>query len=267
MKNNCTMLVCSCDTYEDTWEPFFKSLKKYWKNFNMDIVLNTESKDYKIEGLNIKTFNLFKDKKVPWGERLIEHLNRIDTEYIFFMLDDFFICENVNEKMINDCFKWMDENNNIAVFSFHRVEDSNNIKSDKYNNFELRPRNGEYRLNCQAAIWRRKDLIKYIKKNESPWDFEIYGSIRSRKYKEEFYTLCPGVKEPINYNMVEDGTGIVRGKWVESIVVPLFKEIDVKIDFSKRGFNTGKLVDKKRTLKDKFICKYKKMVAYIESIL
>lgn len=267
MKKDCTMIVCSCDSYSDTWEPLFKSIKKYWENFDMPIVLNTETKTYQMEGLKIKCLQLFKNKKVNWGERFIEHLKRIDTEFVFLMLDDYFLVEPVDTTVINNCLNWMRENSNIAVFSFHRVDDPNNTPSEKYTNFDRRPQNGMYRLNCQAAIWRRERLLKFLKKNESPWDFEIYGSIRSSKYKDEFYSIREGVKEPLNYNMVSHGTGICRGKWVKSIVEPLFKELDVKVDFSKRGFTdeNDDTILTNRNFKDKIIGKIKYLKARIES--
>lgn len=269
MKNNCTMLVCTCDTYEDTWEPFFKSLKKYWKNFNMPIVLNTESKDYKMEGLDIQTFHLFENKKVRWGERLIEHLKRIDTKYIFFMLDDFFLVKPVNTDVIEQCYEWMEKDDNIAVFSFHRVDDPTNIPSEKYSNFDRRAQKGMYRMNCQAALWRKDRLIKFIKKYESPWDWEIYGTIRSARFKDEFYAIREGLEEPLDYNMYSQGTGICRGKWVKEVVEPLFKELDVHVDFSIRGFCDGSdvTVNVKRTFLQKVKERLKRYRAIIQSWL
>jgi hypothetical protein len=60
MKNNnfCTIIVNSCDAYDDTWYPFFKLLKKYWPNCKFPIVLNTETKKFEYEGLDIKVINL-----------------------------------------------------------------------------------------------------------------------------------------------------------------------------------------------------------------
>ena len=264
---DCTMVVSSCDKYDDTWEALFKSIKKYWANFDMPIVLNTESKKFNMEGLDIKCYSLFKNKNVPWGKRLKEHLKRIDTEFIFFMLDDFFLVEPVDTKVIEDCLKWMKEDENIAVFSFHRVDDKNNIPSDKYPNFDKRPQDGMYRLNCQAAIWRKDKLIKYIKDSYNPWDFEIYGSIRSRKFKDEFYAIREGLKEPLNYCMYSHGTGICRGKWVKSVVEPLFKELDIKMDFSKRGFTdeNDDTVLTHQTFFQKIRSRIKYYIAIIES--
>ncbi len=268
MKNNCTFLLNSCDTFEDTWEPFFKCLELHWHNFDMPVVLNTESKQYSYKDLNIKSFSLYgESSNIPWGKRLKDTLKLIDTEYILFMLDDFFIVDDVNTEMIEKCFNYMNENKNISVFYFHHTPNTGNIKSDKYENFELLPKNGNYRFNCQAAIWRKDRLIDFIKEDESPWDWEIFGSIRSRKYNDEFYTIGYNVTEPINYNMYANGTAICRGKWVESIVVPLFKELDVDVDYSIRGFSPPNITTiDNRTFMQKVQTKLKKARAYLQSL-
>ena len=45
-QNRMTMLVNSCDAYEDLWQPFFTLLKRYFAPLDMRILLNTESKDF-----------------------------------------------------------------------------------------------------------------------------------------------------------------------------------------------------------------------------
>ena len=163
-------------------------------------------------------------------------MQKIKTDYVFFILDDFFIVKPVKHEFINQCFDWLDQNPQIAVFSFHPVADENNEKSQQFNGFEKRPLRGEYKLNCQAAIWRRERLIEFLKDDESPWEFEIYGSIRMSAFDDNFYVLSQNQTPPIDYNMRKNGTGLVRGKWSKSVVVPLFKDLGLEIDFSKRGF-------------------------------
>lgn len=208
------------------------------------IVLNTETKSYEYGKYDIKTFHLFKGTKDKWSQRLKETLELIDTEYVFFMLDDFFVTEPVNTQFISQCFDWMNKNPNIAVFSFHPVVDESNQPSKKYPGFEKRPKPSKYLLNCQAAIWRRDRLIKVLRDNESPWDFEIYGSIRASGFRDDFYTLLPNHPHPIEYNMRKGGTGLVRGMWSKGVVVPLFKELGLKVDFKKRGFAPEDFFDK-----------------------
>ena len=65
-----TVLVSSCDAYEDLWNPFFSIIKKEWPEVvDYPIVLNTESKAYTHDGLNIKCYQLYKPgTKVHWGK-------------------------------------------------------------------------------------------------------------------------------------------------------------------------------------------------------
>jgi len=47
----CTILVNSCDKYEDAWYPLFKIMKAEWKDRKWPIVLNTESKTFDYEDM------------------------------------------------------------------------------------------------------------------------------------------------------------------------------------------------------------------------
>lgn len=269
VNSKCTVLVCSCDKYESLWTPFFTCLKDNWKDVPYPIVLNTESKSFKMEGLDIRTFNLYKPNgTVAWGKRMKDTLRRISTEYVIILLDDFFLKSQVDQEKINQCMSWMDENKNIAVFSFWRTR-GNNIPSDKYEDFELRQRNGEYRFNCQAAIWRRERLIKFIRNHESPWDWELLGSIRSRRYKDEFYSLLEGKKLPFNYDV---GGVLHRGKWVLKNIKPIIEKYNLNINLNKFGYQENwdtviEVKPEKRTLIKKITNRLKLYATRIKSLI
>lgn len=36
-----------------------------------------------------------------------------------------------------------------------------------------------YRVSCQAALWRKQELLEIIREQESAWEFEEFGSQRS----------------------------------------------------------------------------------------
>lgn len=232
MKNKCAILVNSCDVYEDTWYPFFTLLKKYWKNIKYPIYLNTETKTYKDDELKIIPLN--NSKKCAWGKRLIEALNRIDSKYVIFLLDDFLLMSDVNQEIIDECIELMDKDDSIANFCFYpfksKQEDYDDGLSKK---FLRRPDECEYKLNCQAGIWNRELLISFIRGHESPWEWEILGSKRASRYKEKFYLLKRSMPKVFNYNYQK--YGVIRGKWSKDTVAFLEKE-GIKIDYEKRGF-------------------------------
>lgn len=236
-KSNFTILVNSCDSYSDAWYPFFALWKKYWPKCNYPIILNTESKSYLDEKLLIKSFQLYSEtEKIPYGKRLLEHLKRIESKYVLMMMDDFFLRDYVDEDKINKCIKWLEENEDIAVFSFANVKDKLNCKDPKYPGYEMRPQVGEYKLNFQGAIWNREKLMKYVREHETPWEFETIGSMRTFNSKDWFYVISDEKESPINYGKKPGLTwGIVRGKWVVEDVKELFEENGITIDYSIRG--------------------------------
>lgn len=238
MNNLCTVLVNSCDSYEDTWMPFFTLLKKYWPDCKFPIALNTETKQYQFSGLNIKSINLNKKlrkKNISWGKRLKETLKSIDTKYIIFMLDDFFLFDYVDSKKIDEVIAWMENDSKIGVFSFFRVEDDihKDLKSTKYPNFYLRNKKGSYRYNCQIAVWNRKFLISCLRNFESAWEWELNGNVRSYRSKKDFYTLM----NPDTYIFKYDCEiiGIVRSKWRLPETKTLFDKEGINIDYSIRN--------------------------------
>lgn len=241
----CTVLVNSCDKYEDTWEPFFILFEKYWPDCKFPIVLNTETKQFDYKNLNIKVSNVIgKRKNISWGKRLKSVLKRINTKYIIFMLDDFFLMDYVDSNRIDEIIEWMENDNNIAVFSLFRVEDNNHkdIKSKKYKDFYLRNQHGDYRYNCQIAVWNRKELIKSLRSFESAWDWELMGNVRSYRNKKKFYTLMNPDKYIFKYDY--EKCGIVRGKWMLPYVKELFDKENIKIDFSIRNNNSKEVNSK-----------------------
>lgn len=252
IKNNiCTVLVNSCDSYDDTWVPFFKLLKKYWPDCKYPIVLNTETKNFDYENLEIKTINILKkyrSKNIAWSKRLKFVLNRIDSKYILFMMDDFFLMDYVDSKRVDEVISWMEQDKSIAVFSFFRVEDPvhKDTKSLKYKGYYLRNQLGDYRYNCQAAIWNRKTLIQTLRNFESAWDWEIYGNIRSRRSTKKFYTLM----DPKDYIFKYDCEkyGVFRGKWRLPYTEQLFRKEGISIDFSVRNNQINKCKTEKTNL-------------------
>ena len=241
MQDKLTILVNSCDGYSDLWDIFFKLLKKYWPDCNCRIILNTESKEYVYDGVEIDCFKFYKNgQKIPYGERILRHLNEISTEYTLMLMDDFFLRDYVNMEKIEQCLRWMDENEKIVAFHFTPLPDENNIPSLKYEGFEKRSDYADFKLCFLPAIWRTKKLLSYWRSHENPWHWEMIGNIRTVCNKEdEFYNICQ--KEPliIDYgNSYDRCWGVVQGKWVKTNVETLFEENEIFVDYSIRGIFT-----------------------------
>ena len=237
IEDRVSILVCSCDSYSDLWYPFFKLYKKYWTIPELKVYLNTETKDYSFEGLDIKCIHP-KDKKAPYGARMRNALSHIDTEYVITFLDDFFIREKVDDKHIRRIIQWMDEDKDIVCFNQDFLDVYCKWEENKYAGYCRIPSGNSYTLNMQAAIWRTKALKRYWMNNVSPWEWEEYcNALTYDRRKDKFYTTLSNDISFCKYGHKKlcDVWGVFHGKWVVDDVVPFFEKEGIEIDYSLRG--------------------------------
>ena len=227
-----TVLVNSCDTYEDLWIPFFTLFRKYWGDKTVRVLLNTESKDFALEGLNIECIHC---TEKGYSARLRNALAHVQTEYVLVMLDDFFLRHPVDIKRIEQILSWMDNDRDIIYFNSDCTEVYVDWEVDRYPGFRRIPPGSEYVLNLQAAIWRTGDLRRYWKCNVSPWEWEGIVTLQTSREKKKFYCTTDWKNAICDYGYKPEGMGVFRGKWVISDVEPLFQTEGIAVDFSQRG--------------------------------
>lgn len=235
--SNCTVVVCSCDKYENTWIPFFTVLKNTWKDIPFPIVLNTESKSFEFEGLNITTYQLFayRDEK-SWSHRLKETLKQIKTKYVIILLEDFFMEKKIDTERIIDCIKWMENDSSITCFNFYKTIYGK--KKCQYPGFMQRKRFSQYKFNTQACLWNKEDLISYLRDDENPWIWEFIGNIRSFWVNKKFYCCDDDAEMVFTYRL----PGIVRGHWNSELVEPIVSKYGISLDYDKMPKATKEFV-------------------------
>jgi len=244
--SKCTIVINTCDAYNDVWKLFFNAFDEHWSNCAYDIVLNTEK--LKCELSYVKTHNFHDLAGIDnWGKRFRKTLQDIDSEYVIMLYDDFILEGKVNQEKIKQCSTWLDKNPNVCVFYFIPSENEN-IDDNKFDGFERLPLKADYKLNSAPAIWRRNKLIEYIDEKDSPWAWEYFGSYRAYNKDSLFYSVKKENEDiyPYNYSM---GGAIYRGKWVSKVVIPLIEKYKLNIDLSKRGLTEKLGEGNKRSLK------------------
>ena len=215
--NNITLVVSSCDKYEDAWYPYFELVKKYWSGHPEKICLISETKKYASDGLNIENFNYGED--ITWSERLYRTLENIDTKYIIFSLEDFFLLDYVKEERIEECYSWMEENPNIAVCRLYSSDAKCLKLTDMYKDFYVADSNMGYRLDTQVALWNREILMSFIDLSENPWQFEEKGTERIKNTNKIFLwhysdDLVRNDDKIFCYKLFQQGYGISWGHWL-----------------------------------------------------
>lgn len=245
MNDRCKILVFSCDKYEDAWYPFFTLMDKYWPDCPYEIVLNTESKtcNEKLKNLHVTTYNLYKPGEiVPYGKRTLDHLRKMDCEYVIITMDDFFIRSKVKTDELEKIMHWMDEDDKIASFCLIHHDDPHSCRYSRYEkgyeNYSLRPRYCKQNYDFQISIWRRSALIKSWKEYFTPWEWEGPANYRSFHDGYKYYDLDDDAEFPIDYidYKKNEWSGIRKGKWVKKTVYKLFEENGLSVDYSRRGW-------------------------------
>lgn len=234
MKEYC-ILVNTTDSFEDCWEPFFILFKKYWPEYKGKIYLNSETKDYQHNELNIVCIKNGLTSK-PWTQCLKSALDFIEEENIIYLQEDYFLHAAVNNSSLESYFKKFKDNN---LDCLHLTDQCTtgpfDINTGIENVWKIK-KGASYRLSTQAAFWKNKSLLKILRPWESGWDFEKFGSIRSNQSLQKIMCVNQDVHNiKSNQLLPYVFTGIIKGKW-KSEVQDIFKNNNIAIDFKKRGF-------------------------------
>lgn len=245
VKNKLTIFVNTSDHFDDCWEPFFKLFKIYWPNCNYPIILNTETKDFSYEDLNIKCTKVARgeSKKLTWSECLICALDQVDSRYILYLQEDYFLNAPVKTVILK---KLLNKISNPKVGAIIFWPGLGPWKKNKSSLIWEVDKKAKWRFSLQAGLWKKSTLNSLIRAHESPWQLESYGSFRSRSLRQQIYCINPDKFSGKDVQIFPyKPTGIVAGKWMKDIVKPLFMAHNIHINFAKRGFHNSSIKKKK----------------------
>ena len=169
------------------------------------------------------------------------------------VLDDFFVCDNVDGEKFEKILDKMDADKDIASFQMYGTR-MRNAHPETYRleqEMKYYPlwENG-WKTHFVPTIWRKSVLLKWLRPWESIWGFEGYGSDRARrwKYKEKVFVVeSPPV---FDYLWIKDCSACINGKWLaEPELLEFFEKNEINVDWSKRGRMTHEEY-KATTMKD-----------------
>jgi hypothetical protein len=229
-----TLLVNSCDGFEDCWGPFFTLLERYWAAPHPPVILNTELKTFEPACLDMRCSQVQAgiERRLSWSECLSGALAMVETPLVLYMQEDYFIENPVDVDAIAALVQRMIDDPSIAHIGLTHFGAGSPILPDTRPMLSKIGPLATYRISTQAGLWRTNALQSYLLPWESGWMFELFGTVRSWKRNELFLTLDRDTTKP----MIEyQHTGIVKGQW-SHFVPALFKREGIAVDFAARGF-------------------------------
>lgn len=208
-----TTIIHTMDSYRWVWDPWLFYFNKNWDRKISPVYFCNENIDVNfITDINIQQI---KTGSGQWSDRLIKALENINTAYIFYLQEDFFIQKTLSNDLIMKIIGLMKQHDIKRFGIYTKGRNLETIKTgvmieDK--RVEVFTRNSPYLISHQPSIWNRKFFLKCLKNNETPWTNEIEGTERLRKnnplpricmihmdwYK---HTVKRGIPKPIWYEL------------------------------------------------------------------
>ena len=209
MTKDITLLVGSCDDYSCLWDNFKTLEEKYIDLPESPKVVFTESLDFG------KGYTMSHSQDPHWSNRLSEALDKVTTEYVFFVLEDYYFTKEITstdfkeitkvmEEFKLDKFMFVTEITSYAVAPLSTPLTSLSMKGEYY----LQHPSSMYLTSVQPAVWKTSYLKECVQKNWTPWEFEIDGS-RLRAGKPQTNILF--LTDTFYFNAVRKGLKISPG--------------------------------------------------------
>jgi hypothetical protein len=172
IKENISVIIGSCDSYEPLWKNFQICFNNTWSHSTSNFFI-TENKTVPL--YTNQEFISVLSTKQNWGARMLDGINACKTKYIFFILEDYFFTYSYSAEQLEEYINIMNLNSidrlQISPSGFQHYIKINN--SEKYLKFS---KNSLYSISMQPSIWNKEYLQYVLSPEYSPWDFEIIGS-------------------------------------------------------------------------------------------
>ena len=213
-KSAISLLVHTCDEYEEFWSGMLYTLESYW-DFNIPVYFASEEKKISDIKFMCKGYEFKSDKRIKqiltgktdrsgFSNRFIKAFEKIPTKYIIYIQEDMWLTRKLDKDLIDELVRFMD-NNNVDSIKIHTrlfYWDSYMLEPTEFFIKNLRllkqiNNEGSSILSHGATIWRKDYLVSHQLEGEDPWTNEVEGSKRMLDGNHYMYNIhwhCqPGV--------------------------------------------------------------------------
>lgn len=198
--NKLSIIVVSCDKYSDLWDDVFSLLDIHWKDRPYRTYLATDTKPYEHDGVEVLHFGNIRQ----WMVCTRKAVENIDTPYVLFLMEDYFVINDIDTKVIEEDLKFMEENDadfiNLHQKPYFLKEEDSHFVADTIRTI---PNNTRYGLDTAGAIWRKDFFLEQLRREDGDaWRFEailVNDSMSEKGLPGKLYfdtrtplNLCPG---------------------------------------------------------------------------
>ncbi|MFM7035531.1 MAG: hypothetical protein ACKOYJ_10200 [Planctomycetia bacterium] len=190
----CAVLVMSSDRYSDLWPVFFENFSRRWPDCPYPVFLGSNTVPY--HGHAFVT-TLFSGPDRDWSSSARSIVTQIDQPYLVVLLEDLLVTNEVDSPALQRAVDSMTRERARHVQLACRLP----VDGVSREGYGVVDPGAPYRVNV-CGLWQKQTFLDLLLDGESPWNFEIMGSYRSR-YSDGFLRLS---EPPLRLlNLVEKG--------------------------------------------------------------
>jgi len=197
-----TILVYAWDPYEPAWPVFCHGLNKYWPDCPYPLVFITNELEPPC-GMAIKVgcVNNFYQK-------INIALERVETPFILFMHEDYWIKSSVCTENIIDYVMLLTQGIAEYIRLIPVPPPDRDFPHD--NRLGIINTTSEYRISFMASLWRVSTLQSLLDPTLTLWEHEKYGTRLSASYGDRFLSV-----KKRSYGIDYDVTAISNRQWTK----------------------------------------------------
>ena len=200
---NLSIVVGTCDDYLEYMPDSIFLMDKYLPEGLTKIVAG-ETERVPTEG-----YEWYLPGKESWGKRMKGAIEKVETKYVFFTLDDYYYCQRLSSEFFDWLLIFMDREK-ANKLSLTPVPDFAGYKyTETVDTIKKMSLDSNWLTSVQPAIWRTDHLLKNLEDSYSPWDFEITGSEKLRHKEVGHYVM--NLDEQVYFNFVRRGKNKTEG--------------------------------------------------------
>lgn len=177
------IVVLSCDKFSSLWPLFFKRLDRNFPTNCAKVYLLSNHIDLDIESDHAVEVVCVGDD-ISWSSNLRKLLIHINESNVLLLMDDAPLSEVVAVKEFQIFYSFFIEQK-MNYFNLKASPYPNKNIGDYFG--ELIPSTG-YRTAVVPSLWKKTVLLNLLEDNENAWQFEVFGSRRSERYRG-FYAI------------------------------------------------------------------------------
>jgi hypothetical protein len=220
--------VSTSDKYLHLIKPFSFLFNKFWSDEQEVVVLGYKTPNFKLPN-NFSFVSMGKSINNPseWSNGLIDYFSNIEDEWFMYATEDMFLVNPVDFKSLKKLKGYTKDKSTgrIGLTNDIHIKTCFNITD----NVVEMTQDSQYRISCITSIWNKEYMLKTLKRDMTPWEFEVNGT--SASCNDGYRILGLNSDFPVRICLA-----IRRGN---------FDSLDFKFDNEDRSLD-GRIVDEMR---------------------